>query len=67
MKKLIIDRIEGTFALCEIKEGSFAEIPLAALPDGLKEGDVISISIDENETLNRKKRIEGLMNSLFKD
>lgn len=67
MRKLIIDRFEGDFAVCETEELKFIDIPKAALPGGVKEGDVITISIDKSETDKRKEKIEGLMNSLFKD
>lgn len=67
MKKLIIDRFEGDFAVCETDDLEFVNIPIAALPCGAKEGDVFTISIDKSETDKRKEKIEGLMNSLFKD
>ena len=67
MKTLIIDRFEGDFAVCETQELKFVNIPKAALPDEAKEGDVISISIDKSQTDKRKEKINGLMNSLFKD
>ena len=67
MKKLIIDRFEGDFAVCETEELGFIDIPKAALPDEAREGDVIAISIDKSETDKREEKIKGLMNSLFKD
>ena len=67
MKILIVDRIEADFAVCEIEEGHFADIPLKALPDGIREGDVIKISVDTKETEKRKKNINDLMNHLFID
>lgn len=67
MKTLIVDRIEADVAVCEIEEGSFADIPLKVLPNGVKEGDVIHISIEAEETQKRKKNIDNLMNSLFTD
>ncbi|MDE6110437.1 MAG: DUF3006 domain-containing protein [Eubacterium sp.] len=67
MKTLIIDRIEADFAVCEIEEGNFADIPLKALPNDVKEGDVIKISVDYSETEKRKKNINSLMDSLFVD
>ena len=67
MRKLIIDRFEGDFAVCETEDLEFINFPKAALPCGVKEGDVIAISIDKSETDKRKEKIEGLMNSLFKD
>ena len=50
MKTLIVDRIEADFAVCEIEEGSFADIPLKALPNDVKEGDIIHISVETEET-----------------
>ena len=67
MRKLIIDRFEEDFAVCETETLEFINIPKAALPLDAKEGDVIAISIDKSETNKRKEKIEGLMNSLFKD
>ena len=64
---LIVDRIEADFAVCEIEEGSFTDIPLKALPNGVKEGDVIKISVEAEETEKRKSNINNLMNNLFKD
>jgi hypothetical protein len=34
---------------------------------GAKEGDVVSITINKDETEARRKRIRGLMDSLFED
>jgi len=63
---LIIDRFEGDFAVVETSDG-FINIPKKDLPCNAKEGDVLSVNIDSNETDSRKKRIEGMMNNLFKD
>ncbi len=63
----IIDRIENNIAVCEFDTGKTIDVPLSALPDGIKEGDVISLSIDKEETNNRKEKINNLMNNLFKD
>lgn len=40
-------------------------MPVCLVPKGAKEGDVLSIKIDKNETEKRKKEIEDLMNNLF--
>ncbi|MEW9123306.1 MAG: DUF3006 domain-containing protein [Thermotaleaceae bacterium] len=55
----VLDRIEGDRALIEWGE-EIIEIPLVLLPTGVKEGDLlrISISIEENETEARKERLE---------
>lgn len=67
MVKLIIDRFEGDLAVCETESLEFVNIPKIALPSGVKEGDVITVSIDSSETEKREEKIAGLMNSLFKD
>ena len=65
--KWIIDRIEGNIAVCELPNCDTINISISALPNGVKEGDVICLSIDKKEAEDRKKKIDGLMNSLFKD
>ena len=52
--KVIIDRFEGEYAVVEIDEGNFVNIPKILLGSA-KEGDVISIDIDTDETLKRKR------------
>lgn len=65
--KWIIDRIENDIAVCELENGEMLDVKISALPKGIKEGDVIKLSVDETETNERKERIDKLMNSLFKD
>ena len=62
----IIDRIEESIAVIEVGS-SFIDVPLSALPDGAKAGDIIELNINLSETNKKKKNIDGLMNSLFKD
>ena len=63
---IIIDRFEGDNAVLEVDTGH-VNIPISDLPKGAKEGDVLRIVIDADETSNRKQRIDGMMNKLFKD
>ena len=63
---LIIDRFEGDFAVVETENG-FINIPRKDIPSNANEGDVLKLSLDKNETEKRKERIDGMMNSLFKD
>ncbi len=67
MRIFIIDRFEDCFAVCEAENGKFINIPSSALPNGVKEGDVITIAKDSEQTESRKEKINGLMNSLFVD
>lgn len=65
--KWIIDRIEDDFAVIETENEKVFSIPLAIIPKNAKEGDVVFVTIDKTETLNRKERINSLMNDLFVD
>ena len=69
--RVIIDRFEGEFAVCEVNdENRMINLPQKDLPEGAKPGDVLNISdagitIDNQETEDRKKRIDSLMDSLW--
>jgi len=71
MKKFIIDRFEGDYAICEDQETEdMVDILIKELPEDAKEGDII---IEEDgkyitgheETKSRKEEIAELMHSLF--
>ncbi|SFI10807.1 Protein of unknown function [Tindallia magadiensis] len=62
--KVIIDRFEGQYAVVELDNGGFANIPRTVLPNLADEGDIITIEIDEEATDQRRKRLEGLMEEL---
>lgn len=72
MRKLIIDRFEGTYAICEDQEKKMFAISLNELPQGAKPGDVLQISgagelsVDQEETQRRRKKMAGLQNKLFR-
>ena len=61
---VIVDRIEGDYALVEIEKGKMCNLPIELVPD-VKEGDVVTIAINKGKTEERKKTIEELMNSVF--
>jgi len=68
--KLIVDRFEGNYAVCEKEDGTIMNLGKDRLPKGVKEGDVLilegkSIVIDNNATLERKKYIEELMKDMW--
>jgi hypothetical protein len=63
---LIIDRFEGDFAVVETSDG-FINIPRIDIPNNSREGDVLIVGVDKDESDARKKRIGSMMNSLFKD
>jgi len=71
MKKLIIDRFEGEYAICEQEDKSIVNILNVALPEGVTEGDCIIINelgiikLDNVETEKRKTKIVKLIGDLF--
>ena len=72
MRKLIIDRFEGTYAICEDQEKKMFAISLNELPQGAKPGDVLQISGagelsgDQEETQRRRKKMADLQSKLFR-
>ncbi len=67
---LIVDRIEGTIAVCETASASIVDVPLSDLPEGTKEGSVLrfengSYVIDAEEERSRRSRIESKAKRLF--
>ena len=64
--KVIIDRFEGDYAVVEIDKEKFVNLPKELVPDA-KEGDVIIIRVDHEETNKRKEHVKDLMNQLFED
>ncbi len=73
MKKLIIDRFEGSYALCENEEKAIIKVPKYKLPLGCREGDSLvqdsdgMYHIDESETKANESRIHEKKNRLFKN
>ena len=67
--QVMIDRFEGSFAVCEDENRKMINIEKARLPKEAKEGSVLinkgdKIKIDYNETDKRKYRIKKMMDSL---
>ena len=46
---VIVDRIEGDYAVVEIEKGKMCNLPLVFLPN-VKEGDVVTITINKGKT-----------------
>ena len=66
-RKIVIDRFEGTYAICEDKDQKFFAIEIAELPQGAKEiKDDGTLSIDQKETDLRREKNKKLQNSLWK-
>lgn len=52
---VIIDRFENDFAVVELPNGGFTDLPRTLVP-GAAEGDVVTISIDKEETEKERKK-----------
>lgn len=69
--KVIIDRFEGTLAVCEKENREMIHIERIKIPSSAKEGDILlieqgSILIDKTGTEKRKNKIQKLMDELWK-
>lgn len=68
--KVIIDRFEGDYAVCEKENREMIDIKKASIPDDARAGDVLNIiggkiTVDIEETEKRKKEIEELIKDLW--
>jgi hydrogenase maturation factor len=69
--KGIVDRFEGEFVVIEI-DGVTKDIPRADVDENVKVGDSVNLVdgkwiADEDETKNRSKEINKLMNNVWED
>ena len=73
MKKLVIDRMEGIYAICEDAEAKRFAIPVEELPKGAREGWVLvitdagEIQVDTAETDARKRKLTEKLNRVVKE
>ncbi len=70
MCKLIIDRFEESFAVCETENGEFINIEKDLLPQNAKAGDVLinqnnKYIIDEKSTEQRRNQIRQKQDLLW--
>ena len=69
---LIVDRLEGEYAVCENSDTlEYKKLPKVLLPRGVQEGDCIieekgEYKIDALLTLQRRKMIQGKLKDLYK-
>ncbi|MEK6266581.1 MAG: DUF3006 domain-containing protein [Clostridium sp.] len=69
--KVIIDRFEGNFAVCEKEDKQMLDIEKSKIPIVAREGDVLNITNDEitidlEETRKKHREIEKLTEDLWK-
>lgn len=65
----VIDRFEGKMAVIEMYSGEVINIERTQLPAEAKEGDVLkidkTISVDEEETKKRRKKVDELTKDIW--
>lgn len=64
--KVVIDRFEGEYVVVELEDGTMVNMLKTLIPKNAKEGSIITISCNENETENRQENMKKKMNSIFK-
>lgn len=64
--KVVIDRFEGEYALVEDENKNIINMPKCLVPVNAKEGSVIKIELDEDETKRRNEDAKSLFDSIFK-
>lgn len=53
---VVVDRIEGPFAVVEAPNGEMVDIPLSELPPDVDEGDLVVCRLDREEPIARRRR-----------
>lgn len=72
MERLVIDRFEGNYAVCERDDKGTVNIPINQLPFDSREGDCLVpdgngiYRIDTEATIIREQFMKDRMNRLFK-
>ena len=64
--RVVIDRIEDSVASVELENGRLINVP-AELFEGFKEGDVLYITLNKEETEKIKNEVLIDLKSLFED
>ena len=65
--KYTIDRFEGDWVVVELENKKYINIPRQLIPHEAKEGDIISVVVDTQETAKRREKIQDLMDNLWND
>lgn len=71
MKRYVIDRFEGSYAICEDESKAFNKVPKYKLPLGCKEGDTLvqdsngMFHLATHHTIGTESRIREKMNRLI--
>jgi hypothetical protein len=69
--RVVIDRFEGDYAVCERDDRTMMNMERKNLPNGVKEGDALvidgdTITVDRRKTRLNKQDVRRLMDELWK-
>lgn len=65
--RYIVDRFENEYAIVELDNGEFIDIPKKALPLDASEGSIIEVTTLNDETNIRRTEMKKKMSSLFRN
>ena len=70
IRSFVIDRIEGSFAVIELNDGTMVNIPKNKIIGDFKEGDILVedsefFKVDSELTKKRKEEIEHMMKDMW--
>lgn len=65
--RYIVDRFENEYAIVELDNGEFIDIPKKALPLDASEGSIIEVTTLSDETNVRRTEMKKKMNSFFRN
>lgn len=65
--RYIVDRFENEYAIVELDNGEFIDIPKKALPLDASEGSIIEVTTLSDETNVRRTEMKKKMSSLFRN
>lgn len=62
--QIVVETIEGRRVRVELPGGTTIDWPLDSLPDGVREGDVLTLQIDHAATHKRRERAQAQLDAL---
>lgn len=57
--RIVVDRIEGDVAVLEVG-GTTVDVPVAALPEGAREGSVLALTLQDSDSADMAARLERM-------
>lgn len=69
--RFTVDRIEGSFAVCEDSDGAMINVDLVKLPSDVKSGDILVIKdgrfiSDKNAAAEKRAELSALQEKLLR-